>query len=552
MLSLRLVTYVLIFGIFLFRGLYVGFLSFPFFAYSLTTLLLPVMIILRRWYRPLFLYKGLSGLQTFFEIVAILGIVCTTGNINSTYSGLLVLTIISASLVYSLAGTLLTASAVSLGYAIVVWFGFGGLERGLAGRAFETIFSSQDAAFYNIFLHILTFYLVAFVSGFLMEKLKSSDQELEDTSQALRRARLETDDILQHLNSGLMTIDHEGRIIFYNRAAEEILGFRESEVKGRHYHDLFGGQMPYLAESLAEVLQSGRQSRRGEIEIVRSNGTSIPLGISTSLLLDEDDSVRGVIAIFTDLTETKRLEEKIRIADRMAAVGELSAAIAHEIRNPLAAISGSVEVLKAELQLPDENGRLLELIVKESCRLNEILADFLTYARNQRSSFNKVELCHLIGDMFEVTRHHPAYHKDIRLKIRADDSFVYVYSDEDQLKQIVINLLVNACQAIGNNPGEITVGIENPELERVVLTITDTGPGIPRDIMQKVFEPFFSTKRDGTGLGLAIVQRLSKLLEIDMWVKSAEGGPTSFCLTFDKVPNAGNAGRVSDRVSVAI
>ena len=540
MLSLRLLTYVLIAGIVLFRALYSGFLSFPFFAYSLTTLCLPIMIILKRWYNPTFLFKGISALQTFFEIVAVLGIIYATGNINSTYSGLLVLTVISASLVYSLAGTLLTASVVSLGYAVVVWFGFGGIERGLSGHALETIFSSQDAAFYNIFLHILTFYLVAFVAGFLMEKLKSSDQELEDTSQALRKARLETDDILRHLNSGLMTIDSEGRIIFYNRAAEEILGYRESEVKGRIFRDLFSSQMPFLAENLAEVLQSGRQSRRCEINIERNDGTRIPLGISTSLLLDEDDAVRGVIAIFTDLTETKRLEEKIRIADRMAAVGELSAAIAHEIRNPLAAISGSVEVLKLELQLQNENGRLLELIVKESNRLNEILADFLTYARNQRSSFNKVELCHLIADMFEVTRHHPSYHKDITLKLQAEDSIAYIYSDEDQLKQIIINLLVNACQAIGEKSGEITVGIDSPDINLISLTITDTGPGIPEEIMQKIFDPFYSTKKDGTGLGLAIVQRLSKLLEIDLWAKSADGGPTSFCLTFNKVPEMRN------------
>jgi two-component system sensor histidine kinase PilS (NtrC family) len=196
-----------------------------------------------------------------------------------------------------------------------------------------------------------------------------------------------------------------------------------------------------------------------------------------------------------------------------------------------------VEVLSSELKLQNENGRLLELIVKESNRLNEILADFLTYARNQRSSFNKVELCHLIGDIFEVTRHHPAYHRGISLELQADDSFAYIYSDEDQLKQILINLMVNACQAIDGDSGEITVAIDASRSDCVVLTLTDNGPGIPEDILQKVFNPFYSTKKDGTGLGLAIVQRLTKLLEIDLWVESSVGGPTSFTLTFTKVPD---------------
>jgi len=177
------------------------------------------------------------------------------------------------------------------------------------------------------------------------------------------------------LNSGLLTVDPDGKIIFFNRASEQILDFHEHEVRGCDYREVFASRMPEFVDNLNGVLQSKKHARRGEAKIRRRDDTIIHIGISTSLLVDELNCVRGVIAIFSDLTDTKLLEEKIRQADRMAAVGELSAAIAHEIRNPLAAISGSVEVLESELSLTGENGRLLELIVKESNRLNGSRSD---------------------------------------------------------------------------------------------------------------------------------------------------------------------------------
>jgi two-component system sensor histidine kinase PilS (NtrC family) len=189
------------------------------------------------------------------------------------------------------------------------------------------------------------------------------------------------------------------------------------------------------------------------------------------------------------------------------------------------------------LDVSDENARLMELIVKESARLNEILSDFLTYARSQRSSFNKVELCHLIGDMFEMARHHPSYHENIKLEFQSNEAFVYVFSDEDQLRQILINLIVNACQAIGEKAGKITASIDVSNPQAVKLKINDSGPGIPEDIANRIFDPFYSTKNDGTGLGLAIVQRLSKALDVELNVDSRDGGPTEFSLKFARIPH---------------
>ncbi len=539
LLSFRLLTYVLISGMVLYWMQAPRFLNLPFFIYSLLTLALPVLIIVKRWVNIGFLLKTLPIVQILFEIIIELGIIYTTGNVNSAFSGLFILTIISAAFVTHLIGTLSIASAVSAGYAFVVWFGlYGGDTPGIAMRAMDEAFSSGDVAFYNIFLHILTFYLVAFISGYLVERLKIKDIQLENTSQALKKARLETDDILRHLNSGLFTIDRDGRIIFFNRAAEEILGYYEEDIGGKNFREIFGKRMPQLVENLNDVIINNRHNQRIEISIEGPDERLIPLGISTSLLREPDESIRGVIAIFQDLTETKKLEEKIREADRMAAVGELSAAIAHEIRNPLAAISGSVEVLKSDLDVSDENSRLLELIIKESNRLNSILSDFLMFARNQRSSFVKIELCRLISDVCEVVRHHSSFKKNIELSFSSEHSIVYIFGDEDQIKQILINLIVNACEALEGCPGKVSVKIVNED-DSPVIIVNDTGPGIPDEIRGEIFNPFYSTKKYGTGLGLAIVKRLAGNLNIDLELSSDKYDGTSFYLKFPTIQASG-------------
>jgi two-component system sensor histidine kinase PilS (NtrC family) len=535
LLTLRLTTYILIAGIVIFWMKYPGYLGFPFFAYSFLTLLLPVILILRRWLETRALLRAVQFLQTISEVIVEAGIIYTTGSIHSAFSGLFVLTIISAALANNLAGTLIVASIVSAVYAFTIWFGLvitG--DPGSSSRALETIFTNQDAAFYNIFLHILTFYLVAFVSGFLAERIRRKEIQLASTSRALKQAKLDTDDILRHLNSGVLTIDRDRKIIFFNRAAEEILGYKENDVRGRDFQDVFLARMPVLAENLQDVLLYGRHFPRNEIPVTFNDGRIIPLGISTSILNDEENNIRGVIAIFQDLTETKQMEEKIRMSDRMAAVGELSAAIAHEIRNPLAAISGSAEILCSELPVADENRRLMELIVKESVRLNNILSDFLLYARSYRPVFNRIELCRLASDVFELIRHHPSYHDKINLRLSAAESYMYIFGDEDKIKQVLLNLVVNAVESIENRPGEINIYLKQNAENSVSLQVIDNGPGIAPNLLPRIFDPFYSTKKNGTGLGLAIVQRLSESLNIELSVATHPGKGTAFILQFNQ------------------
>lgn len=503
-------------------------------VYSLVTLAFAISLALEKKFELGRLTKVLTALQFLIEISLESGIILVTGNLNSPFSALFVLTIVSAALVYRVVGTLVVASVVSVAYVFVIWLGLSSQSGDFSVRVLETIYSSDDMAFYGILLHILVFYLTAFISGYLAERLSHQVRQFQDASSALKRARLETDDILRHLNSGLLTVDASGHIIYFNRAAERILGYSEENVKGMFCTDVFSERMPELADCLMVGVTSRMGYPRRELEIIDSQNRRVPLGLSTSILTEDSGEFRGVIAIFSDLTEAKELEQKVRNSDRLAAVGELSASIAHEIRNPLAAISGSVEVLQRELELDGENHRLMGLIMKESLRLNKILTDFLTYARMGRPAYNKVELCHIVADIRELLRRHEAVPDNLTITFDTNESIVYVVGDEDLIRQLIMNLAINACESFGGRPGKVAfrLGIE-PVSRHVWLTVRDSGPGIEPSLHEKIYQPFYSTKKSGTGLGLAIVHRICNVLRLRLDLDSRPGYGTCFRIWFN-------------------
>jgi two-component system, NtrC family, sensor histidine kinase PilS len=556
-LPLRLATYVILMAVVVFWMGSPRYLELQVVLYSVLTLGFALAIGLEKRYRLHGLIQLLISCQFLLEISIEGGVIYATGNVNSPFSALFLLTIVSAALAYRMLGTLVMASLVSIAYAFIIWLGFStSNDSELNVQALRTIFATQDFVFYSIFLHILIFFLVAFISGYLAQRLSSQNKKLADTSMALKRARLETDDILRHLNSGLLTIDAHGNIIYFNRAAEKILGYREEEVRGMPCEDVFAERMPRLAQCLTDGLRFGIDHPRKEIEIINGERRTVPLGMSISVLTEEEQTVRGLIAIFTDLTDAKALENKARAADRLAAIGEMSASIAHEIRNPLAAISGSVEVLARDLTLTNENGRLMELIVKESHRLSKILSDFLSYARIDRPRYDKVELCHIINDVIEILQHQESYRENISVCHEADGSIVYVVGDEDLIKQVLMNLAINACEAFDGRPGNLVFRVrEDRGTGEVLLCVEDNGPGISDSDRDRIFQPFYSTKKHGTGLGLAIVHRICTALRLPLSVESRSGAGTSFILRFrrfspERVSQSIESGSPDSRVTV--
>jgi two-component system sensor histidine kinase PilS (NtrC family) len=518
-------------------------LVLPLTLYSFLTLSLFLLVAFDTKQTHRFLFNTAVILQLALEITVESGVVYHTGGFNSPFAILFILTILSASLAYSLIGSVFLAGLSSLAYLAMLWF-----EEGLE-PSFRSLLDVGDASFYRVFLYVCTFFLVAFIGGYLAQRLKVKGEQLSSASLELDKIKADTDEILRHLKSGVITIDAMGRIVYFNRAAEEILGYSEDQVKGRDYREVFLLRMPQLAEKITQVIKFNQEHSRGFLHIENKEKRRIPIGISTSILGEREQGIGGVIAVFQDITEVMKLEERIRVSDRLAAVGELSAGIAHEIRNPLASISGSVEVLRGELDLSKENQNLLDLIIKETARLNRILTDFLSYARIGPALLSKVELFHILNEVVEIVKKHPTFGENISIHKMFSSDTRFVLGEENQIKQIFLNLLVNALEAMEGRWGKIVITDksleqldksffreeeETGELDWVAVAIVDEGRGMTEEQKQKIFSPFYSGKKNGTGLGLAIVQRLANNLGGKIEFRSEEGRGSVFVTYLQK------------------
>jgi two-component system sensor histidine kinase PilS (NtrC family) len=426
-----------------------------------------------------------------------------------------IVTIVTASLTFRLIGSIVVASIAGLLYSLPILFDLSAIYEGLIEPTrLAGMGMSSDEAFYTVFLHLCLFYLCAFISGYLAENLFLASREL-------RKIRLETDEILEQMHSGLMTVDGNGKIVYFNRAAGEILGVSHHRARNKDVREFLHGGLTNFVEKIESVLANNRSELRVELTIKHPDKGILPIGLSLSVLGDEDSRPRGVIAVFQDLTEAKRIEDHLRASDRLAAIGRLAAGIAHEIRNPLASISGSVEILKDDLEVEGDDLRLLDLILKESSRLNTILCDFLNYARVTRMSSGRCNLAAVIPEVVALASTHSQIDKSIRILHSIHKDNITVSGSEDQVKQILWNLLLNAAQAVDPRRGMILISTEDCPNDLVSLMVADNGPGIPENIRERIFEPFFSTKGDGTGLGLPIVARIVDCLEGRIEVQSS-------------------------------
>ncbi len=491
------------------------------------------------------LVRFIVGLQTVFEFAFEAILVNRVGGNFSPLLVLFMLTIVSSSMIYGLVGTLISATIAGLFYAAPIVWRLSELIPGIfPDNQIGISGIGSDEAFYTVFLHLCLFYLVAFISGYLAENYLFASRELH-------KVRLETNEILENMHSGLITVDEQGNIVYFNRAAGNILNLVPGEARRRHYGELFLKRYPELYYKIDLALSTGYAESRGEIEI-RTGEATVPLGISTSILKD-DERTRGVIVVFQNLSEAKLMERRLRDADRMASIGQLSAGIAHEIRNPLAAISGSVEVLRDSLKFEcEDERRLFDLILKESARLNRILTDFLSFAKATGNIESRSELAGAIKEVVDLARAHPQFNQNIVFEIRDAGKAVYARGTQDLHRQLLWNLVLNSIQAIGKRDGVIRIetGLHVETGGRVwtKLEIADSGCGIPPNIRPHIFKPFYSTKSDGTGLGLAIVWRIVESLEGKIGFDTGEWG-TKFTIL---IPPDGDKSFVSKKMSGAV
>jgi two-component system sensor histidine kinase PilS (NtrC family) len=268
-------------------------------------------------------------------------------------------------------------------------------------------------------------------------------------------------------------------------------------------------------------------------QIMKKDGSTALLGMTASLLKDDANTVRGIILVFQDITKLVEMEDQVRIKERLATVGSLAAGIAHEIRNPLASLSGSIQVLQGELNLQDDNKHLMDIVVRETDRLNTIITEFLEYARLKNAQNERIELAPVLDETIMLLKNCRDFKDNINITHQVDPRVV-IKGDSQRLRQVFWNLLINACQAMPLG-GEIMVTARlfshaGEDTDWCEIMIADTGPGIAREDRDRIFNPFFTTKTGGTGLGLAIVYRIIEDHQGTITVNSVPGKGAAFII----------------------
>lgn len=464
--------------------------------------------------------KWFGAVQIAFDLVLASAVISITGAKSSPFIFLYPLIIIFADIMLTRIAGYITALASGILYVLIVLYQFH-LEFHSSLRLLPILWGEKGFAY--IFLNLVGFLLIAMLSGYLSEKIRETGKELRESSESFRILKNLHENIVQSLASGVITLDLEGKIISVNKAALEILGIIGKDEKG----EIVGEDLSYLMPGLGagELL-----SKKREEILYSANGIELILGFSSSTLRDSKEEVKGHIIIFQDLTEIKKLEERLRLSEKMALFGQLAAGLAHEIRNPLSVISGSIEVLSNDVKPSDENVRLLKIAIQEVERLNLLVEDFLLLTSPIQRLTAPVDVSRIIGETVESFLSAASRNGfDVIVNTHKE---LYVQADLIQLKQVIWNLLLNAREAMPNG-GKIMVEAYAEETE-VVVKVLDEGCGIDEKTISRIFEPFFTTKKVGTGLGLAIVRKVIEGYNGKISVLSAEHKGTTFIITLPR------------------
>jgi PAS domain S-box-containing protein len=437
--------------------------------------------------------------QTYAQLALDLGLVTflasRTGGRDSQFVLFFALVVITGGVLGRIAGGLFAAAGACAGFLALPWLGSG------SGGA---LLPDGTLPKPELLVSFLT--MVGVLSGVLGERVHRTRGDLERTARELDRVRVDNDVVLRHLTTGVVTVDHDGVVGYMNPAAEQVLGTRAMETRGRHISVAFPERLVPLRDLVLETLRTKRGRARAELLMEGPSSRALPLGVSTNLLVHEGQ-ITGVVAVFQDLTEVREMERRARRNETLAEVGALAAGIAHELRNGLKPISGSVEYLQRELRLRGEEAQLMDLIARESNRLNKFVSDLLSYSRDRDLALEQVDLDDHLREVVSALRHDPRRGQDVEVRYRDGERGMRVAVDREQMRQVWLNLAANALEAMGDR-GTLTIGWNEVEGGHVAVDFSDCGTGIAVEDLPRVGEPFFTTKRGGTGLGLAIAQRI--------------------------------------------
>lgn len=447
--------------------------------------------------------------------------IVTTRGYASPFIFLYVLSIMMASFFFYRIGGILMATGATLGIGLAV-----GLQYlQIPSIPFSGMLTGNEAL-YIFIANGFTFYALGTVMGSLSSRLKEKDIRFSDF-------KVRHENIVQSIPSGILTTNEAGQVTSFNQFASDNTGFTPEEAIGATWWDLFSCDI--IRVRYRDLAVTGAP-QRFQADIINKKGETILLGITISGLRNDEGELIGVLGSFQDLTRLKHLEEQVQGKKHLALIGEMAAGMAHEIRNPLAAISGSIEILKNTLSPSDENSRLMKIALKESGRLNAIITEFLLYAKPQPPRRRWVDIQNHLAEMVDVIKNHPDCHPSTKIVFLPAPGPLMLMLDPDQMRQAFWNLAINALQAMPTG-GEMTIQIKKVRLSRssvgegVEVIFKDTGGGIPEKNRLKIFNPFFTTKDSGSGLGLPIVKRIVEEHYGKIETESSDSG-TAFHLYF--------------------
>ncbi len=448
------------------------------------------------------------AIQSVFDVIFVTGIVLVTGGIDSVYSVLYSLVIIYSTLLMGRKGGLGIAALSSLCYVVLINFDISAIfeflyEEGIVPRGELT----RSYIITRAITHVASFFLMALLTSFVVEQERKTKRLLVEKATAFDRLDLLHRSIIESIDTGILTVNLEGHIRSFNRAAEEISGYAFSEVGNRNIEEIFPGVSAVISPTRPE--EGKRQRRRFEIVIRKKSGQSMILGISESPLFERGVKIGGIL-IFQDLTPFKEMEREGEKNKQLAFIGQMAAGLAHELRTPLQSISGSIQILRRDLKLEPTDERLMQVILRAKDQMESLVKNFLLMARSNLGKRTETDIGRLVEDVIESLTYGAEWNPRVEVRKTLGQG-LRVMGDPSEIRQVLWNLMINAMQAMPKG-GTLRVTAcpdrIDGEAPSVRIEIGDTGSGIDPAHLEKIWEPFYTTKERGSGLGLAIVRRI--------------------------------------------
>lgn len=502
-------------------------------------LTIPSAFLLRALTAPVAL-KVFFWMQVGIDFLLETVLVARTGGVESPFAVLYVMTVAVASLVPRRRVGLLAACFCIILFGLLTNIQLYGLVEGWGWMPPSRL--TIPETFQTFGVYALALLVVGILGGTLADQLQQADQSLREKEQGLSRLQVFHENIIRSISSGVFTADAMGYITSFNPAAQEATGYTSSYVTGRPWREIFNW---HPSQESAERF-SGAQSTttRFEVECKRADGNRLVLGMTLSPLHEQGDQT-GLVGVFKDLTQIRDLEEEMRRKDWLASLGEMSAGMAHEIRNPLGALAGAMQMLRKDFTGDEINCRLMDIAIREATRLDNIITEFLQYARPPALNLAEHDLNKVLAETLDLVQHEARTRANIKIVTSLATGALTAQVDQDQLRQVFWNMATNAFEAMPEG-GQLTIStscrhvdVGGRKGDVIEISFHDTGEGIPKENLDKIFLPFFTTKKEGSGLGLAAVHRIVDLHGGWIKVESQERHGSRFVVC---MPRSGDAG----------